>query len=100
MSVFTFERLRERLIVGCALTSDRHDSKKNSWVARTKQSKYRILEDRVIVAQDSWIIPKKESQTYWKPREVATEYPQVQFVIIGESSHRAEFTALIEKLGY
>jgi glycosyltransferase involved in cell wall biosynthesis len=64
------------------------------------RAKHGIPEDRAVILQVSMVIPEKGTTDLLEAvRLVREQNPNVHLVLAGEGAHRAEFTALGEKLG-
>ncbi len=69
--------------------------------AATKfRARFSIPEDRQIVTQVSWMIPKKGISDFLKmARFVAAQKPNVQFVLVGDGAYRERYVKEAESLG-
>jgi glycosyltransferase involved in cell wall biosynthesis len=68
--------------------------------ARVFRSKHAIPEDAPLVVQVSWIIPEKGVTTLLQAAKLVLEKDRsVRFAIVGEGSHREEYTRLAVQLG-
>jgi glycosyltransferase involved in cell wall biosynthesis len=64
------------------------------------RNRHSIPADRAIVVQVSWIIPEKGiTDLLETARLVIAQNPNVQFVIVGEGSHREQYTRAAAEMG-
>jgi glycosyltransferase involved in cell wall biosynthesis len=64
------------------------------------KARFSIPEDRVVVAQVSWIIPEKGITELLKAaRRVISQEPKVQFVFVGEGDYREQYSREAEAMG-
>ncbi len=68
--------------------------------AKKFRARFSIPEDRQIVTQVSWMIPEKGISDFVKmARLVATQKPDVQFVLVGDGANREQYMREAESLG-
>jgi glycosyltransferase involved in cell wall biosynthesis len=64
------------------------------------RQRYGIPDDRIVMAQVSWIIPEKGvADLLHAARIVVSQNPKTHFVLVGEGDDRARFTKQAEEMG-